>query len=129
MCVTLALRVRVVDGTCGELHLYEESALGAGVGGDCGVMGVGDCLDDGESEAVTVGVARTGRIETLERLEESGKLRHWDLGAVVDDRQDRMAMRGAGGDVDAAAGMVVADCVVDEVGHEAFGEARGDRGP
>ena len=117
------LRVCVGQRDGGELHLDGESALGASGGGDCGVMGVSDCLDDRESETMTLGVARPCGIETLEGLEEPGELWGRDLLAVADDRENRVAMRGVGGDLDAAAGMVVADCVVNQVEDEAFREA------
>ena len=50
---------------------YAESSVGHGVGGDGGVVGGGDGLDDGQAEPVAVLVVGAARVEALEGLEET----------------------------------------------------------
>jgi hypothetical protein len=54
-----------------EVHVDVESAFGAGSRGDLGVVGLGDGLDDGEAEAVAVGVVDPLAAALLEGPEES----------------------------------------------------------
>ena len=87
-------------------------------------MGVGDGADDGQAESVSFAVADPLGAELPERLEEVIDRMRRDEGAGVADRYDRARAGQGGGDVRVAAGQVVPDGVVDEVGHQALRQAR-----
>ena len=87
-------------------------------------MSGGNGFYDGETEAVPLALAETGTIEPLEGLEEPLDIAGIDNGAGVGDRQVSQAVPGAGLYPGRAAGRVVAQGVVHEVGHQPFHEAR-----
>jgi hypothetical protein len=101
-----------------------EAAFGAWAGGECGVVGGDDGADDGQAEPVSTGVVEALGAEPLERLEEAVHLtRRYGLSGVA-DRQDRASLDGRGGDLHLTAPQVVPEGVVDQVGDQAFGQAR-----
>jgi hypothetical protein len=85
-------------------------------------VGGRDGLHDGESETESLAVAGAGGAEPLERLEELLDGVRWHDGAGVGDGEHGVTVHGLGGDLDSAVGCVVPECVVHEVGDEAFGE-------
>jgi hypothetical protein len=87
-------------------------------------MGVGDGADDGQAEPVAVRVAGPVVDEPLERLEELPGPIRWHCRPGIGDGQDGVVPRGFGADRHAAAGDVVADRVVDEVGGQPLGQVR-----
>lgn len=66
-----------------EGHGDVEAAVGPGVCGDFGLVGLGDGSDDGESESVPVGVTDALAAGLLEGLEQSVDLAGWDGRARV----------------------------------------------
>ena len=83
----------------------------------------GDRLHDREAETVAVIRADAGVAEPLERLKEALDVGGGDDGSGVADPESGAVGRGAGRDLDRAAGGVVADRVVEQVRHEALHEA------
>ena len=83
------------------------------MGGEFGMVRVGDRSDDGESQSVAAVVAGTRAAESLEGLEETLDLFGWDGRAGVRDGQEGVPVAGPGGDRDVATGGVVTDRVVD----------------
>jgi hypothetical protein len=59
-----------IEWLAGEADLDAQAAFGAGMGGDCGAVGVGDCGDDGQAEPVPVTIAGGGRGQALEGPEQ-----------------------------------------------------------
>ncbi len=86
------------------------------------MVGVGDGLDDGEAEAVPVGVPDALAAFPLERLKESVDLARRDSRAGVADGDGGLSFSRDGGDLDSPAGGVVAERIVDEVCDEEFDE-------
>ena len=93
-------------------------------GGDGGVVGVGDRLDDGEAETEAVSVVGAAGVESLERLEDPLELARRDRRAGVRDGEDGATVAGVGCELDVAAVDVVVDGVAEEVGDEPLDEAR-----
>jgi hypothetical protein len=71
---------------------------------------------------VTASTAGALAVELLERLEQPADFARRDHGAGVGDRETGTAGGSRRGDQDPAAGHVVPDGVVDQVGHQAFGQ-------
>ena len=86
------------------------------------MVGVGDCLDDGESEPVPVLVVCPAGIESLEGLEEAFEFGRCDVRSGVGHRQHGLAVLQGGNDLDAAVDGVVADGVCEQVGDEPLDE-------
>ena len=82
-----------IDGR--EVHFDGEATVTSGLCSYGGVVGIRDGSDDGETEAVTVGMTGAGGVEALQRFEESWQLRRRDRRPVVGDRQDRVTVRGS----------------------------------
>ena len=111
------------QGRCGdrvagkESDVDGEAAPGQGAGPDGGAVGGGDGADDGQAEAVAAVAAGGARAEPLEGLEQAV-----DLGGgmtcpeLVTERTARPPLV-AVATSDVAAGDVVPDGVVDQVGH------------
>jgi hypothetical protein len=78
---------------------------------------------DGQAEAGSAGLIGSVRVETLEGLEQPLDLSGGYRGAGVGDEQERVPVPCSRGDLDLAAGGVVAQRVVGEVGYEPLGEA------
>ena len=97
---------------------------GRGLAVTDGAVGVGDGADDGQAESVSFAVADPLGAELPERLEQVIDRVRRDEGAGVADRYDGARGGHGGCDVRVAAGQVVPDGVVDEVGDQAFGQAR-----
>ena len=87
-------------------------------------MGLGDGLDDRQAEAEALTVAGAVGGEPLEGLQQPVHGGRRDHGPGVDHRQDGAGVPGAGDDLDVAAGHVVRQRVVGEVGDQAFGQPR-----
>src|SRR5580704_2479882 len=105
-----------------EDDAHAEAAVGQWVRGDGGVVRGRDGSDDGQSEPVSVLVVCPAPIEPLEGLEEAVHfLWRYDWSGVGHP-QDGPAVLYPGPDLDTAAGHVVADGVVEQVGHEPFDE-------
>ena len=104
-----------------EAHGDGQAAAGVGVGRDTRAVGDGDRADDGEAEALPVGVPDALGAEALERLEEALDLVRRDDRAGVRHRE---AGRFAGRDLDPAARDVVPHRVVDEVRDEDLQQPR-----
>ena len=79
-----------------------------------------DGFDDGQSEPVPVLVVCPAPIEPLEGLEEAVDVRRRDQRSGIGHRQDGLAVRHSGSDLDPAVGLVVPDGVGEQVGHEPF---------
>src|SRR5579872_1711993 len=107
-----------------EPYLYGESAVRAELGVEAGVVRGGDRADDGQAEAVAAWMGRAVGGEPLEGLEELLDLvgRHGRTG--VGDCQQGVAVPGFRAYLDGAAGQVVPDRVVDQVGGHPFGQVR-----
>ena len=101
-----------------------QAARGLWVDGQRRPVGGGDRVDDREPKAVPVAVAGARGSESLEGLLEAVQLLGSDHGAVVGHRQDGLSCLGRGRDVDATAGQVVRDRVVDQVRHQTLDELR-----
>src|ERR1035438_7349206 len=86
-----------------------EAAFGRRVRGDDRVVGGGDGRDDGQAKSVPAAVAGAGGVQPLERLEEPVDLSGRDHWAAAGDREDGAAVPGPGGELDRAAGNIVAD--------------------
>jgi hypothetical protein len=110
-------------GGRGEADVDVEPAVRAGVDGEGGVVGFGDGRGDGQAQAEAFVAGGAGGGEPLERLEQPGDLVGGDDRPGVGDRQLGMAGVGSDLDVDPAAGGVVADRVVDQVGGQPPQEA------
>ena len=113
----------------GKGHPYVEAAWGAGAGGEGGAVGVGDGADDGQAEPVSFAVAGPLGAELPERLEQVLDRVRRDECAGVADRDDGARGGQCRGDLCLAAGQVVPDGVVEEVGDQAFRQARVSRLP
>ncbi len=99
--------------------------LALGSGSDGRVVCGGDRLHDGEPETEPAVVSGAIPTRALKGLEEPVDLRrHREPGRYCEPKY-RVIAAGFGDDFDAAANNVVAQCVVDEVGHESLGERRG----
>ena len=105
-----------------EADLYRKTSVWLRVGGDGGVVRGGDSLDDGEPEAVPVGVLGSGAAESLEGLEQPLYLIDRDHRAAVGDGHEGVLVADPGGDLDMPAGGVVVDRVVDQVRDQPLGQ-------
>jgi hypothetical protein len=96
-------------------------------GGDGCVVGAGDGLDDGQAQPESVATAGAVWGEALERLEElvyRGCRDHWP---GIGYGQDGAGAPGLGAYFDLAAGQVVLQRVVDQVGDQVLCQARAAR--
>lgn len=98
--------------------------MGVRGGGQGGVVGLNDGGDDRQAETVAIALAVSVGCEPLEGLEESLDLVFGDDWSAVGDGQGRVRAAGLRSDFHVPVGMVMADGVVDEVGHEAFDQSR-----
>jgi hypothetical protein len=105
-----------------EQHLDGEPAPGPGYRAQVGAVRGGDRADDGQPQAQPAG-RPAGGIHPLERLEQPAELIGRDDRPGVGHGEVRAARPGAGADLHPAARRVVPDRVVDQVGHQAFGES------
>jgi len=95
---------------------------------DRGVVAVGDRLDDGQTDTGAVSGGAGVRAKALEGLEQAVQLACRDHRAGVRDREHGAARGGVRGDLEPAAGDVVADGVFDQVRHEALDQFRAPEG-
>jgi hypothetical protein len=86
-------------------------------------MRLSDGGGDGQAEAGSAGLIGPVRVETLEGLEQPLDLRGGYRGACVGDEHERVPVPYSRRDLDLAAGDVVAQRVVGEVGYQPLGEA------
>jgi hypothetical protein len=86
-------------------------------------MRFGDGGDDGQAEAGSAGLIGPARVETLEGLEQPRDLPGGYRGTGVGDEHECVPGPCARGDLDLAAGDVIAQRVVGEVGYQPLGEA------
>jgi hypothetical protein len=84
--------------------------------GEGGLVGPGDGRDDGQAEAKAVVASGPLGAQALERLEEPADLGGGDDGPGVGDREGGAAAVGCHVNAEVAAGQVVAQRVVDQVG-------------
>jgi len=112
-------------GRCGwgEGDLDGEAAAGPRAGGEGGVVRRCDGVDDGQAQAVAVRVACSAGGEPLEGLEEPLDLTVGYRGPGVSHEQGGAAGFEGGHDLDPAAGEVVPDGVIGQVGHQPPGQA------
>ncbi len=88
------------------------------VSGDGAVVVLDDCARDRETQAAaTVCSVSTGQVEAVEALEDGLQLVHRNAGAGVLDG-DRYFFAGGGSDYHLSPGGSVAQCVVQQVGHD-----------
>jgi len=93
-------------------------------------VGGGDRADDGQAETGAAGGAGAVGLEAAEGLEQGVDLGGGDRGAGVGDPDHGLGAGAAGVDLDPAAGLVVADGVLDQVGDQPLqqGAVAGHRG-
>src|SRR5258708_6045843 len=96
----------------------------AGTGAEGGAVGVGDGADDGQAEPVSRAMPGPLGAELPERLEQVLHRVWRDECAGVADRDDSARGGRCRADLCLAAGQVVPDGVVEEVGDQALGQAR-----
>src|SRR5690625_1689318 len=81
-----------------------------------GAHGIGDVLHEGEPQSETCALSTcTGLVAAVERFDETGSFLGTERCPAVCDLDPRTALSGAGGDLNRAAVLVVADGVVDEI--------------
>jgi hypothetical protein len=109
----------------GEANPDTQAALWPGVGGNRGVVRVGDGGDDGQADPMpaAVAVAGAGGGQALEGPEQPVDLGGRDHRASVGHRDDGAAVLLIGGEVDGAVSGVVADGVVEQVDGQPFDQA------
>jgi hypothetical protein len=107
-----------------ECDLDSESAGRPTIGGDEGVVHIGDSLDDREPKPESIGRACFLVGELLERLEQSRQLIGWNWWSGVLDCEPRLRYGSAGGDLDPAVGGVVPDRVPQQIVDEALDQSR-----
>src|SRR6202034_786428 len=105
-------------------HCDIQAALGARAGAQRGTVGVGDRPDDGQAEPVSPVVANPLGAELPEWLEQMLDRIRGDERAGVSDRYGGAAAGHCRRDRYPAAGGVLPDGVVDEVGDQALRQAR-----
>ena len=86
-------------------------------------MGAGDGVDDGQAKSVSAGMADSLGAELLERLEKAADLVGRDHCSGVADRDGRPSGGRCRRNLGPASGHVVAQGVVHQAGHQAFGQA------
>src|SRR4029450_1295315 len=111
-------RINDLAGVGWQLHPDLQAAIGQGLGGGGAAVGGGDRADDGQAETgAAVGAGAVG-LQSVERLEQGRDLVGGNEGAAVGDRDKGHGAGVAGVDLDPAAGLVVADGVLDQVGDQ-----------
>jgi hypothetical protein len=103
-----------------EGNVDGQAAGGPGLRGDGGAVGGGYGPDDGQTETVAATAAGAARAEPLEGLEQAVDLGGRDDLPGAGHRQDGVNTADPGRDLDVPAGDVVADGVVDQVGHQSL---------
>lgn len=103
---------------------YVEATSRTGACGEGRAVGVGDDADDGQAKPVSSAVPDPLCAELPERLEQVPHFARRDERAGVADSQDSAPGGQGCRDLYLAAGQVVPDGVVDEVGRQAFCQAR-----
>src|SRR5579863_2894237 len=113
----------------GKADLDSEAAVWLGLGGDLGVVCVGDCLDNGEAKPDALGGVHRTRCEAPEGLEETLDVAGGDQLSGVGDAKDRTPRLRTCHNLDPAARDVVTDRVRDEVADEPLEEVWVAGGP
>src|SRR5262245_9233244 len=103
----------------GEADLGAQAAAGLRADGEGGAVRMGDGLDDGQAEPEALAVAGAVGAKPLEGLQQPVHGGRRDDGPGVGHRQEGAGVPGAGEDLDGAAGRVVPQRVVGEVGDQA----------
>jgi hypothetical protein len=116
--------VRFLSVESGESHVDSQAAAGWGLGGDGGVVRVGDRLHDREAEPDSVRSLAWTSAESLEGLEEAGELAGGDHGSGVRDREPGASSDGVRGDFEPAVPDVVIGGVGDQIRDEALEKLR-----